>query len=179
DPFAFRRQLLRNNARWLRVLEIAASKAGWGEHLGAGRGRGIAIHGSFKSVVAQVVDVTVSDGSLKIDRVVCAVDCGKAIHPDTVVGQMESGIIYALSAALYGRITISDGAVAEDQFSSYPVLQMHETPRIDVHIVATDGEPGGVGEPGVPPLAAALANAVFAATGKRIRELPLADAIST
>jgi isoquinoline 1-oxidoreductase beta subunit len=178
DPFAFRRHLLRNNARWLRVLETAASKAGWGERLATGRGRGIAIHGSFKSVVAQVVDVTVSDGSLKVDRVVCAVDCGMAIHPDTVTGQMESGIVYALSAALYGRITIGGGGVVEDQFSTYPVLQMHEAPAIDVHIVGTDAEPGGVGEPGVPPLAAALANAIFAATGKRIRELPLADAVS-
>ena len=174
DPFAFRRHLLRDNARWLRVLETAASQAGWGTPLQAGQGRGIAIHESFRTVVAQVVDVTVTSGALKVDRVVCAVDCGMALHPDTVAGQMESGILYALTAALYGRATIAEGGVVEDQFSTYEIVRMAEAPSIDVHILASDAELGGAGEPGVPPLAAALANAIFAATGKRIRELPLA-----
>jgi isoquinoline 1-oxidoreductase subunit beta len=176
DPVEFRRLLLAGNARWLKVLEVAAEKAGWGQALPKGRGRGVAIHESFKTVVAEIAEVSVDakDG-LKVERVTAAVDCGTALHPDTVKGQIEGGILYGLTAALYGKITIDKGRVVEDQFTAYPIVKMADAPRIEVHIVPSEAPIGGIGEPGTPPIAAAVANAVFAATGKRLRELPFAD----
>lgn len=160
--------------RFRGVLELAAAKAGWGRPLPKGRGRGIACHYSFQTYVAQVAEVSVEkDGSVRVDRVVCAVDCGRVINPDIVRAQMESGIVYGLSAALYGEITIAGGAVEQSNFHDYPVLRINEMPVVEVHIVPSTQPPTGVGEPGVPPIAAAVTNALFAATGKRIRRLPI------
>ncbi len=179
DPVAFRMALLADKPRHRGVLELAAQKAGWGTPLaaapsGAKRARGVAVHESFDSFVAQVVDVTVGkDNAIKVDRVVCAVDCGLAVNPDVVRAQMEGGIGFALSAALYGEITLKDGVVEQTNFHQYQVLRINEMPAVEVHIVPSQEKPTGVGEPGVPPLAPALANAIAAATGKRLRSLPL------
>ncbi len=178
DPLEFRRALLAKHPRHLGVLDLAAARAGWGKPLavnaGARRGRGIAVHESFSSFVAEVAEVTVQpDGTFKVDRVVCAVDCGIAVNPDVIRAQMEGGIGYALSAALHGAITLKDGRVEQSNFHDYAPLRMNEMPNVEVHIVASREKPTGVGEPGVPPLAPAVANALFAATGKRLRNLPL------
>jgi isoquinoline 1-oxidoreductase subunit beta len=178
DPFEFRRGLLTKHPRHKGVLELAAAKAGWGKPLPAGNGRGIAVHESFNSFVAQVVEVAVGgDGRVKVERVVCAVDCGIAINPDVIRAQMEGGIGFGLSAALREAITLKAGRVEQSNFHDYSVLRIEDMPRIEVHILPSTAPPTGVGEPGVPPLAPALANAIFAATGKRIRKLPLADEI--
>jgi len=173
DPYEFRRRLLRDNPRFLEVLDLAADKAGWGGELQPGWGRGIAIHRSFGTIVANVVDVEVTDGKLRTHRVVCAVDCGFAMHPDGLVAQMESGIVFGLTAALYGEISIRRGSVAQGNFHDYPLLRIDETPEIETYIVNGGGRVGGAGEPGTPAIAPALANAIFAATGQRIRELPV------
>jgi isoquinoline 1-oxidoreductase beta subunit len=166
--------LLTNAARHKAVLELAASKAGWGQPLPEGRFRGIAVHESFGSCVAEVAEVAVaSDGNVRVHRVVCAVDCGMVVNPNTVEAQMEGAIVYGLTAALKGAITIDKGRVQQSNFHDYQMLRMNEMPVIEVHILPSAEAPGGVGEPGVPPLAPAVANAVFAATGKRIRQLPI------
>ena len=176
DPYELRRDLLRDHPRHLAVLELAAEKAGWGEDLGPGRGRGIAAHESFGSFVAEVVDVTVSeDGVFSVDRVVCAVDCGIAINPDVIRAQMEGGVGYALSAALREEVTLAAGEVEQRNFDRYRPLRIDEMPDIQVHIVPSAEPPSGVGEPGVPPLAPALANALADATGKRIYRMPIGD----
>ncbi|WP_405236122.1 xanthine dehydrogenase family protein molybdopterin-binding subunit [Lentisalinibacter orientalis] len=173
DPVELRRELLTEHPRHLGVLELAAEKAGWGEDLGPNRGRGVAVHKSFGTYVAEVADVTVrDDGSFSVDRVVCAVDCGIAINPDVIRAQMEGGIAYALSAALREEITLEDGKVQQDNFDNYRPLRIDEMPQVEVHIVQSGEAPTGVGEPGVPPLAPAVANAVFAATGERTYRLP-------
>lgn len=178
DPFEFRRELLDGHPRHRAVLELAADKAGWGTPLGAGRGRGIAVHESFNSFVAEVVEVTVEDGSFSVDRVVCAVDCGIAVNPDVIRAQMEGGIAYALSAALREEITLVDGEVQQSNFDRYRSLRIDEMPDVEVYIVPSREAPTGVGEPGVPPLAPALANALFAASGKRLDRLPIGDQLS-
>lgn len=175
DPVEFRRPLLAGHPRHLAVLNLAVEKSGWGKPLPSGRGRGVAVHESFNTYVAQVAEVTVgSDGVLKVERVVCAVDCGIAVNPDIVSAQMEGGIAYGLSAALHGAITLKDGRVEQSNFHDYRVLRMDEMPRVEVYIVNSGVAPSGVGEPGVPPIAPAVCNAIFAATGKRIRSLPIA-----
>jgi isoquinoline 1-oxidoreductase subunit beta len=181
DGFAFRRKLLEHEPRMKAVLELAAAKAGWSDGpLPQGRGRGIAVAEAFKTFVAQVVEVTVGkDGNVKVDRVVCAVDCGTPINPDIIVAQMEGGIGFGLGAALYGAITLKDGRVEQDNFNSYRVLRMNEMPKVEVHIVPSTEAPTGVGEPGVAPVGPALANAIFAATGKRIRVFPLLKSVAT
>ena len=179
DPVALRRTLLAKHPRHLAALDLAASRAGWGTPLAAGpagtkRGRGIAVHESFGTVVAQVVEVTVkADSTFSVDRVVCAVECGIAVNPDNVRAQMEGGIGFGLSSALDGAITVKDGAVEQSNFHDYPVLRIGQMPRIDVHIVPSTAKPSGVGEPGTPVVAPALANALAAATGKRLYALPL------
>jgi isoquinoline 1-oxidoreductase beta subunit len=179
DPVAFRQALLAVHPRHLGVLTLAADRAGWSKPLAAGkagekRGRGVAVHESFNTFVAQVVEVTVKpDNSFAVDRVVCAVDCGIAISPDVIRAQMEGGIGYGLSAALYGAITLKDGIVEQSNFHQYLPLRMQEMPAIEVHIVASMEKPTGVGEPGTPVVAPALANALAAATGKRLRSMPL------
>jgi isoquinoline 1-oxidoreductase beta subunit len=181
DPYEFRRSLLAHQPRHMGVLELAAAKAGWGKPLapksGVRRGRGIAVHESFRSFVAEVAEVSVKpDGSFTVDRVVCAVDCGIAVNPDQIGAQMEGGIGFALSAALHSAITFKDGRVEQSNFNDYPLLRISEMPHVEVHIVPSQAAPTGVGEPGVPPLAPAVANALFAATGKRLRKLPFETA---
>jgi isoquinoline 1-oxidoreductase beta subunit len=156
------------------VLELAADKAGWSsEPLPQGRGRGIAVAEAFNTFVAQVAEVTVDDkGGVKVDRVVCAVDCGIAVNPDIIAAQMEGGIGFGLSAALYGAITLKDGRVEQSNFNNYRVLRMSEMPKVEVHIMPSTEKPTGVGEPGVAPVGPAVANAIFAATGKRVHAFP-------
>jgi isoquinoline 1-oxidoreductase beta subunit len=174
DPVEFRRSLLSGHPRHRGVLDLAARKAGWGGKLSAGRARGIALHDSFGSFIAQVAEVSVdSKGVVRVHRVVCAIDCGRIVNPDTIAAQMESGIAFGLSAALHGAITLKGGRVEQDNFDTYPILRMNEMPKVEVHIVASREPPGGVGEPGVPPIAPAVANALFALTGIRLRSLPL------
>jgi isoquinoline 1-oxidoreductase beta subunit len=174
DPFAFRRSLLAGSPRHLGVLELAAEKAGWGKPLPAGRGRGIAVHKSFESYVAQVAEVSLnSDGTVKVHRVVCAVDCGIAVNPDVIRAQMEGGIAFGLSAALYGEVTLDKGVVQQTNFHQYKQLRMPEMPVVEVYIVPSAEAPTGVGEPGVPPIAPAVANAVFSLTGQPVRKLPI------
>ncbi len=174
DCYAFRRDLLAGKPRHLAVLDKAATAAGWGKPLAAGRFHGIALQESFGSIVAQVVEASVTDGkNVKVHRVTAAIDCGFAINPDQVVAQIESGVNYGLAAALYGEITVEKGRIQQGNFDDYPILRLEEAPAIDVHIVENGGPLGGLGEPGLPPLAPALAGAIFAATGKRIRRLPL------
>jgi isoquinoline 1-oxidoreductase beta subunit len=174
DPVEYRRKLLAGHARHLDVLNLAAGKADWGKPPPAGRARGIAVHESFGSFIAQVAEVSVESGAIRVHRVVCAIDCGIAVNPEGIAAQMESGIAYGLSAALHGRLTFVDGRVRESNFHDYPVLRMNGMPRVEVHIVQSTERSGGAGEPGVPPVAPAVANAVFALTGQRLRELPLA-----
>ncbi len=173
DPFEYRRALLKDAPRLRAVLEQAAAHAGWGSPLPPGRGRGIAIYRSFGSIVAQVAVVACSDHRIRVERVVCAIDCGVAVHPDAVRAQLEGAIIMGLSAALHEEVCIERGRVIQSSFQDYPILTLAETPRIEVHIMESNEPPGGVGEPGLPPVAPAVANAVFAATGKRLRRLPL------
>ncbi len=177
DPVAWRLELLAKHPRHAGVLKLAAEKAGWDKPLvekpGQRRGRGVAVHESFRSFVAQVAEVSVKeDGSVRVDRVVCAVDCGVAVNPDVIRAQIEGSVGFALSAALYQEITLSEGRVEQNNFDTYPLLRIGEMPRVEVHIVASDTAPTGIGEPGVPPLAPAVANAIAAATGKRLRRMP-------
>jgi isoquinoline 1-oxidoreductase beta subunit len=174
DPYQLRRALLANQPRMLAVLDLAAQKANWGSPPPAGVGRGIATHFSFDSYVAQVIEASVADdGTVRVHRVVCALDCGLVINPDTVKAQMEGGIIFGLTAALKTEITLKDGRVEQTNFNDYPMVRIFESPEIEVHLVPSTANPTGVGEPGVPPAAPALANAIFAATGKRVRRLPI------
>ena len=173
DPYQFRRGLLADQPRYLKVLDTAAQQAGWDAPLPKGWGRGIALQKSFGTLVAQVVDVEIIDGQVRVDRVVCAVDPGFAVNPDGLVAQMESGIVYGLTAALYGEISIENGAVKQSNFHDYKMLRIDETPRIETHVIVSGEAIGGAGEPGTPAIAPALANAIYAATGTRIRELPV------
>ena len=174
DPYEYRRALLANAPRHRGVLELAATKAGWGTPLPSGRGRGIAVHKSFESFAAQVAEVSVSGaGEVRVHRVVCAIDCGMYVNPSTIEAQMQGGIVYGLTAALRGAITIDRGRVVQNNFNDYQMLRLAEMPVVEVYIVPSTDGPGGVGEPGTPPIAPAVCNAIFAATGKRIRRLPV------
>jgi isoquinoline 1-oxidoreductase beta subunit len=173
DPVEYRRALLKKHPRHLGVLNLAVDKAGWGSPLPQGRARGVAVHESFGSFVAQVAEVSAQNGRIRVHRVVCAVDCGIAINPESIAAQMESGVVFGLSAALHSALHFKDGRVQESNFHDYPVLRMNEMPAVEVHIVPSTAKPGGIGEVGVPPVAPAVANAVAALIGKRLRELPL------
>lgn len=173
DPFEFRRELLANAPRHRAVLEKAAWLAGWGAPPPAGRGRGIAIVESFGSIVAQVAEVAVIDGRIKVHRVCAAVDCGEVVNPDTAAAQIEGGVMFGLSAALFNEVTINEGRVVQSNFNDLPMPKLADAPSIVVEFLHSDGPMGGLGEPGVPPIAPAIANAVFAATGKRLRSMPL------
>lgn len=174
DPYQLRCKLLAGQPRMLATLDLAAQKAGWGKPLPPGRGRGIATRFSFNSYVAQVVEASVEkDGTPRVHRVVCAVDCGRVVNPDGVKAQIEGAIIFGLTAALNTEITFKNGRVQQGNFDDYPMVRMNEAPAIEVHIVPSEQPPTGVGEPGVPPVAPALANALFAVTGHRIRRLPI------
>ena len=177
DSYEYRAARLQHLPRQLAVLRKAATESQWDVPLAPGRGRGIALQESFGSIVAEVVEVTVSDGNLSVDRVVAVIDAGYAISPDGMKAQIESGIIYGLSAALYGEITIEDGAVAQSNFHDYSSLRMSKAPAIETHIINSGQVMGGAGEPGTPPIAPALANAIFNATGERIRQLPIKNAM--
>jgi isoquinoline 1-oxidoreductase beta subunit len=174
DPLDLRRQLLKDAPRHLAVLDLAVSQAGWGTKLPAGQARGIALHESFGSIVAQVAEISLLNGELRVHRVVCAIDCGTVINPGIVAQQIESSVVFALTAALYGRVDIHQGVVQQKNFPDYPMLRLAQSPKVLTYMVASTRAPGGVGEPGVPPLAPAVANALFTLTGKRQRTLPLA-----
>jgi isoquinoline 1-oxidoreductase beta subunit len=179
DPVAWRASLLQNHPRHLQVLQKAAELAGWGKPLAPGadgkpRARGVALHQSFGSIVAQVAEVSIGpDKAIQVQRVVCVIDCGAAINPNLITQQMESAVVFGLTAALHGEVTIQDGKVQQSNLHDYPLLRMADCPRIETHIMPSAEPPEGVGEPGVPPVAPAVANALFALTGQRLRALPL------
>ena len=192
DPLAFRLSLLSeprlvkspndpeapplDTKRLRACLELAATKAGWSKPLPAGRARGIACHFSFHSYAAQVAEVSVKNGVPRVHRMVAAIDCGRVINPDGVAAQVESSIVYGLSAALKGSITIKDGQAQQGNFDDFEVLRIDEMPVVEVHLVPSEAPPTGIGEPGLPPVAPALGNALFALTGKRVRHLPIVAA---
>lgn len=173
DPVAWRRARLGTQPRHRAVLDEVARRSGWGTPLPAGHARGVALQGSFGSICAQVVEASLEGGEVRVHRVTCVIDCGVVVHPDTVVAQMQGSIVFALTAALFGEVTVAQGRVQQSSFPDQPLLSLARTPRMDVHLVPSAHPPGGVGEPGVPPLAPALANALFALTGERLRSLPL------
>ena len=174
DPVAYRRALLDKAPRAKAVLDLAAEKAGWGQPLPRGVGRGVSLQFVFGTYMAQVAEVEVSkDGAVRVRRVVCAVDCGIVVNPDTVQAQIQSAIIFGITAALYGEITLKDGRVEQGNFDTYQILRMNEAPAIEVHIVQSSEPPGGMGEPGTSAIVPAVTNAIFAATGKRLRKLPI------
>jgi isoquinoline 1-oxidoreductase beta subunit len=174
DPVDYRRALLDKAPRAKAVLELAAEKAGWGQPLPDGSARGVSLQHAFATYMAQVAEVAVSKaGDVRVRRVTCAVDCGIAVNPDTVRAQIESAIIFGISAALYGEITLKNGRVEQSNFDSYQVVRMNEAPIIEVHIVESAELPGGMGEAGTSAIAPAVTNAIFAATGKRLRRLPI------
>ena len=174
DPYQYRRMLLEKHPRFLRVLDKVAEKSGWKNPVAPGRGRGIAIHESFGSVVAHVAEVSITKNkTLKVHKVVCAIDCGQVVNPDTIKAQMEGCVVFGLTAALYGEITFEKGRVVQGNFHDYKMVRMNEMPVVEVHIIDSTEKMGGVGEPGVPPVAPAIMNALFALTGKRVRSLPL------
>lgn len=174
DPVEYRRALLAGEPRHLRVLEACTEAAGWGSPLSPGRGRGVALHASYGSVVGQVAELRMTAAGPVVERLVCAIDCGTVVNPDIVRAQMEGAMVFGLNAALQGGITLQGGAVVESNFHDCPLLGLGRTPTMEVLVLASADPPGGVGEPGVPPVAPAVANALFAATGERRRELPLA-----
>ena len=173
DPLALRRKLLKDHPRHLGVLDLAANMAGWGERLPPGRARGLAVHESFSSFVAMVAEVSMEQGRPRAHKFTCAVDVGRAVNPDGVVAQVQGAVGFGLTAALYGEITLKNGRVEQSNFHDYRMLRMHEMPEVEVHLVRSDAPSSGIGEPGVPPVAPALANALFALTGKRVRRLPI------
>jgi isoquinoline 1-oxidoreductase beta subunit len=173
DPVEVRRRLLAKSPRMLGVLNLVADKSGWGKPPAAGRARGVSLVNNIGSFTAQVAEVSVTGGKLKVHRVVCAVDCGRVVNPAILEQQMQSGIVFGLAAALKGGITIDRGRVQQQNFHQYDVLRMEEMPAIEVHIVPSRKAPGGIGEASTPGIAPTVANAIFAATGKRVRRLPI------
>jgi len=173
DPYQFRRDLLQKHPRHRAVLDLVAQKAGWGKPLPKGRGRGIAVHASFESYSAQVAEVSVTDGVVRVHKLVCGIDCGRYVNPGIIAAQTEGGAIFAASAALFQELTFDGGRLQQTNFHTFPLMRMNECPEIETHIVENNEKSGGIGEPGVPCTAPAIANAVFAATGKRIRKLPI------
>ncbi len=173
DPYQFRRALLLKHPRHLRVLELAAQRAGWNKPLPKGRGRGIAVHASFESYNAQVAEVSVTDGKIQVHRIVSVMDCGRYVNPNIIAAQIEGGAIFGASAALFQELTFDNGRLQQTNFHTFPMMRMNDCPRIETHVIESHEKSGGIGEPGVPCTAPAIANAVFAATGKRIRRLPI------
>ena len=178
DPVDYRRPLLEKSPRARAVFDLAAQQAGWGRPLAKGPGRGVAVLNAFGSYLAQVAEVTVgADSSVRVDRVVSAVDCGRIDNPDTVKAEIEGGIIFGITAALYGNITIEKGRIVQANFDTYQPLRINEAPAIEVHLVSSTLAPGGIGESGTATIAPAVTNAIFAATGKRLRKLPVDPAV--
>jgi isoquinoline 1-oxidoreductase subunit beta len=175
DPVELRRRLLKEQPRAVAVLERVAKEADWQTPLPRGRGRGIALHPSCGSIIAQVAEVLVEENRLRVERVVAAVDCGTVINPDSVEAQIQGAIVYGMTAAFYGKITIDEGRVVQQSFPDYEMVRLAQMPKIEVHIIPSDVYPGGVGQPATPPIGPAIVNAIFAATGKRVRSLPLID----
>ena len=174
DAVAYRQALLEKSPRAKAVLELAAEKAGWGQKLPDRVGRGVSVQNTFRTYMAQVAEVEVAkDGSVRVRRVVCAVDCGSVVNPNIVQAQIEGAIIFGITAALYGAITLKDGRVEQANFDTYQMLRINEAPAIEVHIVQSSEPPGGMGEPGTSAIVPAVANAIFAATGKRLRKMPV------
>jgi len=180
DPVAFRRTLLGKSPRAVAVLDLAAREGRWGKPLPSGRGRGVALlYSDWSTYLAQVAEVEVNaSGDVRVHRIVCAVDCGRIVNPDIVKAQIESGVVYGISGALWGEVTLKNGRVEQSNFHNYRVLRMNEAPQIEVHLVRNGEAPGGIGEPGTAVTAAALSNAIYAATGKRLRKLPLQSALA-
>jgi isoquinoline 1-oxidoreductase beta subunit len=177
DPVEYRLAHI-TNPRARAVLQQAADKAGWDGELPKGQGRGVSVQYGFGSYVAQVAEVEVAGDEVIVRRVVCAVDCGTMVNPDTVTAQMEGGILFGLSGAMWGEITVKDGRVTQGNFDNYRVARMSDTPVIEVILMPSGDEPGGIGEPGTAAIAPAITNAIFAATGKRIRKLPIYTALT-
>ena len=174
DPVAYRLALLDKTPRAKAVLALAADKAGWGQKLPPRVGRGVSIQNAFATYMAQVAEVEVAkDGTVRVRRVVCAVDCGTVVNPDTVRAQIQSAVMFGITAALHGEITLKDGRVEQTNFDSYQILRMNEAPEVEVHIVQSSEPPGGMGEAGTSAIVPAVTNAIFAATGKRLRKLPV------
>ncbi|HZJ63474.1 MAG TPA: molybdopterin cofactor-binding domain-containing protein, partial [Kofleriaceae bacterium] len=173
DPLAYRLGLLKDKPRHATALKLAAEKAGWGSALPAGRARGLAVHESFGSIVAQVAEISIDHGEIRVHAVTCSVDCGLAVNPLAIEAQVQGSIAYGLSAALHGKLTLVGGKVQESNFHDYPVLRMYEMPKVSVHIISSKARMGGIGEPATAPIAPAVANAVFALTKQRLRSLPL------
>ncbi|MEY3218922.1 MAG: hypothetical protein RIT27_279 [Pseudomonadota bacterium] len=174
NPVEFRQQLLKNHPRHLGVLMLAAEKVDWEQTLEQGEGRGVAVHHCFGSYCAQIAEVAVDkNGNVRVKKVICAIDCGQTVNPNTIEAQMHSAIVYGLTATLHSSISIKNGTIQQSNFDTFPILKINEMPIIEVYIVQSEEAPGGVGEPALPPIAPAVANAVFAATGKRIRHLPI------
>ena len=173
DPLDFRLELLAGKPRHARVLKEAAQRAGWG-HGPEGRVQGIALMEGYSTHLAQVAEISVSRGELKVHKITCVVDCGQMVNPRIVESQIESGIVFGLTAALWGEITLRGGQVQQTNFNSYRLLRANEMPELDVHLVPSDAPPGGIGEPAVALVAPAICNAIFAATGRRLRSLPIA-----
>jgi isoquinoline 1-oxidoreductase beta subunit len=174
DPVQYRRALLDETPRAKAVLDLAAEKAGWGQPLPKGVGRGVSVQVAFANYMAQIAEVEVAtDGAVRVRRVVCAVDCGTAVNPDTVRAQIQGAVIFGITAALHGEITLKDGRVEQTNFDTYEMLRINEAPAVEVHIVQSSEPPGGMGEPGTSAIAPAVTNAIFAATGKRLRKLPI------
>jgi isoquinoline 1-oxidoreductase beta subunit len=174
DPFEYRKRLLSKSPRLRRALEVVAEKSGWGKPLPSGVGRGIAAFESFGSAVAEVVEASVGkNGAVNIHRIVVAVDCGPIVNPNTVEAQVEGGIVYSLSSVLKDEITVSKGRVVQSNFDDYRIMTINEMPKVEIHIIPSTEPVGGIGEPGLPPVAPALCNAIFAASGIRIRRLPI------
>jgi len=174
DPVAYRKALLDHNPRALAVLTLATEKAGWGQPLPPRRGRGVSVQFAFGSYLSQVAEVEVAaDGSLKVHRIVCAIDCGMVVNPDTVEAQVQGGTIFGLTAAIYGAITLRNGRVEQANFDTYPLLRIDEAPMVETYLVKSSEAPGGFGEAPTAIVAPAVTNAIFAATAKRIRTLPI------
>jgi isoquinoline 1-oxidoreductase beta subunit len=174
DPYELRKELLKDSPRYLGVLNKVAEISKWSERT-EGKFKGLAIHESFGSIVGEVVEISVQDKNIKVENVYCVIDCGKIVNPRIIESQMQSGIVYGLTAALFGEITVKEGKIVQSNFPNYQMVMMSTMPHIEVSIIESDELPGGVGEPGTPPIAPALTNALFAATGERIRKLPLSN----